>query len=93
MKSEVYSWRVSTELKTGLEREAKQRKVSLSALLDLAARDWLAKNRANVEADEEQRRLHRVLSECSGTISGPGTPRSENVRELVRERLRQRYGR
>lgn len=92
MKTEVYSWRVSTELKTGLEREAKQRKVSLSAVLDLAARDWLAKNRAD-EDEEEQRRLHAAAAKSFGTISGPGGRRSERVRELVRERLPQRHGR
>ena len=29
MKTEVYSWRVSTELKTGLEREARRRNIEL----------------------------------------------------------------
>jgi len=93
MKTEVYSWRVSTDLKTGLEREAKQRKVSLSAVLDLAARDWLAKNRASSEDEEEQRRLHEAAAKSFGSISGPGGRRSEQVRELVRERLLQRHGR
>ena len=43
MKTEVYSWRVSADLKTGLEREARRRKISLSAALDLAAQEWLNK--------------------------------------------------
>jgi hypothetical protein len=41
MKTEVYSWRVSPDIKTGLEREARRRKMSVSAVLDLAAREWL----------------------------------------------------
>jgi len=35
MKTEVYSWRVAADLKTGLMREAHRRKTSLSAVLDL----------------------------------------------------------
>ena len=58
MKNEVYSWRVSSDLKIGLEREARRRKISLSAVLDLAARDWLSRSRAEMESDAEQLRLH-----------------------------------
>ncbi len=47
MKSKVYSWRVSTELKTKLEREARRRKTSFSDILDLAAREWLTKSAEN----------------------------------------------
>jgi hypothetical protein len=43
MKTEVYSWRVSRELKSGLEREARRRKLSLSAVLDLAVLEGLDK--------------------------------------------------
>ena len=49
MKSEVYSWRVSTELKSGLEREARRRKISVSAVLDLAAREWLKTGGADID--------------------------------------------
>jgi len=41
MKSEIYSWRVSTDIKTNLEREARRRGMSLAAVLDLAAEEWL----------------------------------------------------
>jgi hypothetical protein len=41
MKTEVYSWRVSTNVKAGLEREARRRKTSVSAILDMAAQEWL----------------------------------------------------
>jgi hypothetical protein len=93
MKTEVYSWRVSAELKTGLEHEARQRRMSLSAVLDLAAQEWLMRNRASLEGDEEQRSLHQAVSEYVGAIAGTGAGRSENVRHLVRERLRRRHGR
>jgi hypothetical protein len=93
MKSEVYSWRVSTDLKTGLEREAHRRKVSLSAVLDLAARDWLKKSGAEPGVDEEQRRLQEAASKCFGALASGNAYRSEKVREAVRQRLRRQHAR
>jgi hypothetical protein len=93
MKNEVYSWRVSTDLKTGLEREARRRKTSLSAVLDLAARDWLSKGAADTEGDEEQRRLQEAASKCLGTLASGDAHRSENARQAVRQRLRRRHDR
>jgi hypothetical protein len=92
MKSEVYSWRVSTDLKTGLEREAQRRKMSLSAVLDLAARDWLDKGGAQ-EGDEEQPRLQKAASDCFGALASGDARRSEKARQAVRQRLRRRYDR
>ena len=93
MKSEVYSWRVSTDLKTGLEREARRRKVSLSAVLDLAARDWLNKSGPETENDDEQRRIRKAASRSIGALASGNAHRSENVRQDVRERLRRRHDR
>ncbi len=93
MKSEVYSWRVSTDLKTGLEREARRRKMSLSAILDLAARDWLGKAGADPDCGEEQLRLRQAASNCFGALDGGDPHRSENARRTVRERLRRRHDR
>jgi hypothetical protein len=93
MKSEVYSWRVSTDLKTGLEREAHRRKLSLAAVLDLAARDWLNKGGAEIEGDEEQLRLRKAASKCFGTVASGNAHRSETARQAVRQRLRRRHDR
>lgn len=93
MKTEVYSWRVSTELKSDLEREARLRKTSVSAMLDLAAREWLKTSAANVAEDEEQRRLHAAASECLGAFAGRDSRRAERGKQAIRERLRRRYGR
>jgi hypothetical protein len=93
MKNEVYSWRVSTDLKTRLEREAQRRKISLSAVLDLAARDWLGKGGAELEGDEEQVRLHHAASKCFGAFASGIANRSENARQAVRQRLRRHRGR
>ena len=93
MKNEVYSWRVSTELKTGLARAARQRKTSLSAVLDLAAQEWLTKSGAANEGDAEQRRLQQAAAECFGAFASGEARRSESVRQAVRQRLRRRHER
>ncbi len=93
MKTEVYSWRVSSELKTGLEREARRRKISLSAVLDVAAREWLNKSGEEKEGAEEQLRLHEAASQYIGAIEGGNVHRSENVRQDVRQRLRLQHDR
>jgi hypothetical protein len=93
MRSEVYSWRVSTDLKIGLEREARRRKISVSALLDTAARDWLENSGAASEADDVQLRLHKAAAKCFGTLASGDAHRSENARNFVRERLRRRHDR
>ena len=92
MKTEVYSWRVSTELKTGLEREARRRKISLAAALDLAAQQWLQKNSKQDDDAAEQRRIHAAAAKAIGAIEGHSGD-AENAREIVRQRIRQRHGR
>jgi hypothetical protein len=93
MKSEIYSWRVSAELKTELEREARHRKTSFSAVLDLAAREWLKKSDAASTGAEEQRRLHQAALKCFGAIATGNASGSENVRQAVRQRLLRQHGR
>ena len=90
MKTEVYSWRVSSEVKASLEREARRRKISVAAALDAAAREWLQKSGAAHEGDEEQRRLQKAASQWLGTLAGGNTFRSEAVSQAVRDRLRRR---
>ncbi len=93
MKTEVYSWRVSTDLKTGLEREARRRKMSISAVLDLAAQEWLIKTGAGDDDDEKQRRLSEAASKCFGILASGDARRSESVGQAVQQRLRRHYGR
>ena len=93
MKTEVYSWRVSTETKMGLEAEARNAGMSLSALLDRIAKEWLlAKKTSLDESREEQARLHAAADAVIGSISA-GPHYAENVRTVVRNRLRKRYAR
>jgi hypothetical protein len=93
MKTEVYSWRVSPDIKTGLEREARRRKISLSAALDLAAREWLLKASMANEDDEGQYRLKKAASRWFGALASGDAHRSEKVSQTVRQRLRRGNGR
>jgi hypothetical protein len=93
MKTEVYSWRLSQGLKEDLERAARNRKVRMSAVLELAAREWLARNRQDVAADPEQRRLHAFAERCIGAFSSGDRHSSQSVRRVVRKRLARKYGR
>ena len=91
MKTEVYSWRLSEELKSDLEREAYLRKVSVSSVLETAVRDWLTKS--NAPDDQAQRKLHTAATRCLGVLAGINSRRAETAREVVRRRLRRRYAR
>ena len=91
MKTQVYSWRVSAGLKSDLERMSRRKNTSVSAVLTEAAREWLAK--AEVEAAEEQTRLHAAAAEFIGSIRGGDRNRAANASRLVREQLRRRYAR
>jgi hypothetical protein len=93
MKTEVYSWRVSADRKTDLEREARRRKISLSAALDLATQEWLTKSNAGTDEEAQQQRLRQAASECFGVLASGDARRSECVRQTVRQRLRRRYDR
>jgi post-segregation antitoxin (ccd killing protein) len=93
MKTQVYSWRLSAEVKTDLEREARVRKMPVSAILEAAVRDWLKKGGDNGAEEETQRQLHATAARCLGALSSGDPGRSERARETVRERLRRRHAR
>ncbi len=93
MKTHVYSWRLSGDLKSDLERQARLRKVPVSTILDMAVREWLKKSAIEVSGDEEQRRLHAAAEKYIGALKGRGRYGAETVRETIRKKLRRRYGR
>jgi hypothetical protein len=93
-KSEVYSWRVSPDLKGALEQAAHEERRSLGALLDRIAAEWLeTKRRGSSEDELARRRLQAAAARCFGTIRGGDTYRSEKVRARVRARLERRRAR
>lgn len=93
MRSEVYSWRLSPSLKADLERVARSRKIRISAVLDLAVREWLAKNAQEIAGDGEQKRLHAIAEGCVGVFASGNRRGSQTVRETVRKRLARKYAR
>jgi post-segregation antitoxin (ccd killing protein) len=90
MKTEVYSWRLSAELKSTLEQEARRRKISVSAALDTAVQEWIEHSRDNSGDEDQQQRLRSAALECVGSISSGNPSRAENARQLVRERLQRK---
>jgi post-segregation antitoxin (ccd killing protein) len=93
MKTEVYSWRLSPDLKSDLLREARARQVPVAKLIETAVRDFIDKSAGESSRAEEQARIHAAAAKFIGVIKGDDPYRSQRVRELVRERLSQRYGR
>lgn len=92
-KSEVYSWRLSPELKMDLEAAAREEKSSVSAILERLAREWL-RGRKSPISETEQERLRAALMACAGTISlGEGPYTNKRVREFITAKLEARYKR
>ena len=91
MKSEVYSWRLSSELKRDLERAARDEGVPISRVLERLTQDWLAQRRSEDEA--EQARIRARLAKCVGKLSiGAGPYTREKIRKIVQERVAEKYG-
>jgi len=93
MKTEIYTWRLSADLKVSLEQEAQRLKTSVSAILDSAAQDWLAKTASAADNGELQRRLHRSASRFLGAFAGNDAHRAERAARSVRARLKHRHDR
>ena len=93
MNTEVYSWRLSRELKADLEREARHLNAPVASVLERAVREWLKSQSAALSDEEQQKRLHAAADSCIGTLPGNNPRRAETARELVRKRLKERYGR
>lgn len=92
-KSEVYSWRVATEVKAALEQEARHEGQSVGGLLERIATEWLNARRRATDSDDAQARLHTVAAKTFGTIAGGDLDRSASVRTAIRRRLAARCGR
>lgn len=88
-KSEVYSWRLTPELKSRLENAARAEEVSFSGLLEGIAEKWLAGHRDSDGEEERQRRLQTAAAATFGTLRGGDPTRASRARELVRARLRE----
>lgn len=92
MKTAVYSWRLSEELKSNIEHQARLRQVSVSTVLETAVREWLVKVESETAHDDRQRQLRESADKCIGVLAGGDPNRSENARALIRQKLRSRRG-
>ena len=93
-KSEVYSWRLSTELKTKLEAAARDEKTSIGAVLERVVREWLDARASGDQNDAEQQRKRAAVMACAGIYKGDGTAATnKRVREVMGEYLEAKYGR
>ena len=86
MRTEVYSWRLSSARKAKLESAARREGTSVSKLLEQITADWLAQRR-NGDSDEEaeQAAIRRRAASAIGSIRGGDPTRSARASELVRE--------
>jgi hypothetical protein len=85
MKTEIYTWRVSPEVKSALEMEARREMVNVAALLDRVTRQWLHDRRAKLAGDGAgQAKLHAQVAKSIGKIAGKNPLRSQSVRVLLR---------
>jgi hypothetical protein len=93
MTTEVYSWRVSRDLKMALEAAALDEGISVARLLDRIAREWLDQRAAaRVEDEREQERLRASAMRFVGILRSGDPDRSTMVRQRVRARLRKQRG-
>jgi hypothetical protein len=91
-KSEVYSWRISSDTKTAIETEARRENTTVAALLERITKEWIEGKRGS-GGDAEQERLHAKVRRTLGTISGKDPARAQRARLGVRKRIKRRHGR
>ena len=87
----MYSWRLSGELKSELEREARNRKVPVSSILETAVRDLLKNGSNDVAEDETQHKLRSAAERCFGVLVSGQSNRAETARDELHKRLRRRH--
>jgi hypothetical protein len=93
-KTEVYSWRLSRQLKGELEEAARVKRTSLAELLEQIASDWLERGRDRDGTEEDrQQRLRAEAMKFVGVLQGGNPDRAENSRSEVRSRIAKRHGR
>ena len=92
MKTEVYSWRLSTRKKSELEEGARRNGTSLAALLHEITDDWLDDHRnGNLDDEAEQAAIRKRVAAAIGSIKGTDPTRSSRASELVREIIRRKH--
>ncbi|PZR73388.1 MAG: hypothetical protein DLM52_11190 [Chthoniobacterales bacterium] len=94
-KSEVYSWRVSPQMKRALEEAARRQKQTISALLEKIVAQSFRNGVEGWKEDEAalQERLHAAGLAAIGKIKSGRTHRSKRVRQDLRRKLQGKHER
>jgi hypothetical protein len=93
MKTEVYSWRISSQTKCRLEDEARRRGTSMANVLEEITAQWFSDHRNGHEKDDAQQvALRRRVMATVGGIHSGDTNRAGRSRELVREIVARKHG-
>ncbi len=90
-KSEVYSWRIGSELKAALEESAHAEQTSVAHLLERIVKEWLSSVRSSESEEETQQRLHEAADKCIGKLQGGDPHLAEQASLRIREQLKGRY--
>jgi predicted DNA-binding protein len=92
-KTEVYSWRLSPDLKDSLDALARSQGRSLADLLEEMAMERIERGSDAGQEWERQEKLRAAAMRFVGALSGDDPDRAATSRELVRARLAARHGR
>ncbi len=93
-RSEVYSWRVSSKLKSALEQAARSQKTSVARLLERIVMEWLSRPSDSAEEEKEtQRRIHTEAAKFMGQLDCRDPHLAERASERVRAILEENHGR
>lgn len=94
-KTEVYSWRLSPQLKIALEEAARGEHKSLAQLLEEIVRDWLEQSHGgrNEGETERQRHLQETALKFTGILENGRPDRAGSVRSELKARIARRHGR
>ena len=90
MKSEVYSWRLTPDMKARLESEARRSGKSLAEVLEQISADWLDA-RAGSYDDKMEAAMRKRIMATVGKIRGGDPQRASRSKELVREIIRRKH--
>ena len=92
-KTEVYSWRISPHMKSGLEEAARRAREPVAKLLERIVDQWLRSSDDGAGEARDQRRIRSAAARAFGKLAGGDPARSERARETVRARLQERRAR
>jgi hypothetical protein len=94
-KTDVYSWRLSPQLKIALEEAARCENKSLGQLLEEIVRDWLEQSHdsRNERETERQRHLQETALKFAGILESGRPDRTESARSELKARIARRHGR